>query len=86
MNPAFPNGPGPRPRGALPDAETADAVYLIKNVSVLRATYQIRLLAYLAAGRGKRLVLKVPRSCRFDPALAAAADAPASPIRREDLA
>jgi len=77
--------PGPRPRAALPDAETADAVYLVKNVSILRATYQIRLLAYLAAARGKRLVLKVPAACRFDPELAAAAAAPSSPIRREDL-
>jgi hypothetical protein len=56
-------------RSARPDAETAEKMYLIKNVSRLRATYQIRLLTFAAAEGHKTLVLKVPRSCCFSASL-----------------
>lgn len=53
------------PRGTRPDAEVADRLYLIKNVSVLRATYQVRLLAYRAGQSGKKLVIRMPRSAKL---------------------
>jgi hypothetical protein len=53
-------------RGSRPDAEKFNRMYLIKNVGVLRATYQIRLLAYLAVTKGMTLVLRVPKACKFD--------------------
>jgi len=83
MNPLRP--PEPALRAVRPDAENADAIFLVKNVTFLRATYQIRLLAYLAAERGKQLVLKVPAGCRFDGALTDLMAAPRSTLRREDL-
>ena len=36
------------PRGAKADAERDGALFLLKNVSSLRLTYQIRLLTFLA--------------------------------------
>ena len=77
--------PRPTPRGARPDAETTSAIYLIKNVSSLRATYQIRLLALKAAETGKKLVLKVPAACAFDPALQGLVKETDGLIRREDM-
>ena len=77
--------PSPRPRGARADAETSDTFYLIKNVPALRATYQIRLLAWQAAESGKKLVLMVPPGCRFDTALAGLIGAMGGQIQREDL-
>jgi hypothetical protein len=59
------------PRGALPDAETHNRVFLIKNVSLLHATYQVRLLAFNAGEMGKKLVLRVPEACKLGPSLAA---------------
>jgi hypothetical protein len=52
-------------RGSQPDGETCDALIIIKNVSELRVTYQVRLLAYRAWQEGKRLVIDVPRECRI---------------------
>lgn len=52
-------------RGARPDAEKNNKMYLIKNVSQLRATYQIRLLLYRAIQEGTKLVLDVPESCEL---------------------
>ena len=57
------------PRGSRPDAETIDKIYLIKNVSMLRATYQVRLLVFKAVESRKRLILKVPQSCQFHSSL-----------------
>jgi len=57
------------PRGARPDAETASKVYLIKNVAVLHATYQVRLLAFKASTSGKKLILKLPKASRLAPSL-----------------
>jgi len=73
------------PRGTRPDAETPEMIYLVKNVSALRATYQVRLLTLKAAGQGKKLVLKVPRACRFDDSLMDLAKATPGVIQREDL-
>lgn len=42
---------------------------LIKKVGVLRATYQVRLLAFRAFSERKTLLLVVPPSCRFDATL-----------------
>jgi hypothetical protein len=56
-------------RSARPDAEAFNKMYLIKNVSKLRATYQIRLLAFRAVDSGTKLILRVPVLCKFDPSL-----------------
>jgi hypothetical protein len=74
------------PRGTRPDAETAERIYLVKNVTVLRATYQVRLLALKAAEHGKKLVLKVPASCRFEPSLEQLVARTRDLIEREDIA
>jgi hypothetical protein len=78
--------PPPRsgPRGSRPDAATASALYLIKNVSRLRATYQVRLLAYAAREQGRQLVLVVPQSCQFEPGLRELIESHPGLIRRED--
>jgi len=54
------------PRGARPDAETNDRIVLVKNVSLLRATYQIRLIAFKAHETRKKLIIIVPRTCKVD--------------------
>lgn len=59
------------PRGARPDAETHNRIYLIKNVSLLRATYQVRLLAFRAVEARKKLVIRIPESCKLAPSLSA---------------
>lgn len=56
-------------RSAMPDAEAFNRMYLVKNVSRLRATYQIRLLAFKALDKGMQLVLRVPEACVFDDSL-----------------
>lgn len=56
-------------RGTRPDAETYDKLLLIKRVSELRATYQIRLLTYRAVHEGKKLVVEVPKQCRIHSSL-----------------
>jgi hypothetical protein len=57
------------PRGAKPDAECNDAYFLFKNVSSLRLTYQIRLLALRAKEKGRKLVIRVPTKCKVQPTL-----------------
>lgn len=71
-------------RGAKPDAESNNTLYLVKSVSKLRATYQIRLLAFRAVERGEQLVLRVPPSCRFDAGLDHLLQVCAGAVRRED--
>lgn len=73
------------PRGSRPDAETIDKLYLIKNVSMLRATYQIRLLAFKAVQSHKKLVLKVPKTCQFHASLKDLIKMTRSTIKRQDL-
>ena len=69
----------------LPDAETIDKIYLIKRVSVLRATYQVRLLVLKAIQTHKKLVLKVPRTCQFHTSLKELIKLTGRTIKREDL-
>ncbi|MGV3553129.1 hypothetical protein [Rhizobium sp.] len=57
------------PRAAMADAENLNRLYLMKSVSVLRATYQIRLLTFRAVSEGLILVLRVPKACQFHPDL-----------------
>jgi hypothetical protein len=54
------------PRGARADSETFDKIVLVKNVSTIRATYQVRLLAFKAVETGKKLVIIVPKHCQVD--------------------
>jgi hypothetical protein len=56
-------------RGARADAVSGGTRYLIKNVSSLRLTYQVRLLTFLASESRGRLIVHVPRSCRLSPDL-----------------
>ncbi len=77
--------PADTPRASAPDAETSDRIYLIKNVSRLHATYQVRQLAFLARLRGKKLILVVPPFCRFEPGLEALISAHPGILDREDL-
>lgn len=58
-------------RGTKADAESHDKFYLIKNVTELRATYQIRLLTYRASSEGKNLVLRIPKGARVHASLRA---------------
>jgi len=57
------------PRGAMPDAERPGEIFLIKATSQLRATYQIRLLAFRAVREHSKLVLSVPSHCVFEESL-----------------
>ncbi len=59
------------PRASRPDADGHDRFYLFKKVSILRATYQIRLLLSKAEALGKRLELRVPPGCKLAPDLMA---------------
>jgi hypothetical protein len=52
-------------RGARPDAVDGDTWLLLKFVSRLRLTYQIRLLALGAEQSGVRLVIRVRKGCRI---------------------
>lgn len=72
-------------RVAKPDAQQGDRLHLIKNVSFLRATYQIRLLAFMCQERGQKLVLSVPKGCRFAPDLLALIKSMPKTIVRKSL-
>ncbi len=62
--------PGPAaPRGVRADAETADALVLVKYCACLHATRQVRSLAERAEREGKRLVIVVPKGFRKAPSL-----------------
>jgi hypothetical protein len=52
-------------RGARPDAVDNGTWCLLKFVSRLRLTYQIRLLTFGAEQSGVRLVSRVPKGCRL---------------------
>ena len=52
-----------RPRGTLPDAVNNNAIYLIKATSILHATYQVRMLTFMARKEGKQLVLLLNAKC-----------------------
>jgi hypothetical protein len=57
------------PRGARPDADIGNKLYLLKNVSELRLTYQIRLLAYSAHSKSKKLVIRLPKQAKVHASL-----------------
>lgn len=57
------------PRGARADAEVGDKVYLIKNVSQLRLTYQIKMLTYMAQTRNKMLIIRLAKSAKIHESL-----------------
>ena len=59
----------PRPRGTRPDAVRGNDLYLIKNVSELRLTYQIKLLTYFATQQGGKLIVRLPARTRIHPSL-----------------
>ena len=71
-------------RGTRPDAAKSNRLYLIKNVKVLRATYQIRLLAVKAETEGLKLVLVVPPACKYDRSLLDLINKTGQTILRED--
>ena len=73
------------PRGSRPDADKNNKVYLIKKVSMLRATYQIRLLAFMAVEKQKELVLLVPKTAQFHVSLKELIKATGKTIKRDDL-
>jgi hypothetical protein len=73
------------PRGSRPDAESIDKIYLIKNVSTLRATYQVKLLVFKAIQNHKKLMLKVPPPCQFHTSLKDLIKMTGKTIKREDL-
>jgi hypothetical protein len=50
-------------RGTMPDGETQGELLLIKFVSFLRLTDQIRMLTYRAVKEKKKLMLIVPNFC-----------------------
>jgi hypothetical protein len=51
-------------RGSRPDAFVQGTAYLLKRVSHLRLTYQIRLLTFMAQESGGRLVIRVPKQAK----------------------
>lgn len=73
------------PRGARPDAEAFNRMYLVKNVLVLRATYQIKLLAFRAVESHMKLILKVPKNCKFESSLKNLIKTTEKSVQREDL-
>jgi hypothetical protein len=52
------------PLGVRPDAETHDALVLVKYCAALHATRQVQQLARRAEELGKKLVLLVPKGFR----------------------
>jgi len=56
-------------RGAFPDGQKDKEIYLFKNVSTLRATYQVRLLVFMASEAGRKLVIDVPQHFKPHPSL-----------------
>lgn len=63
------HGPLGKPRGSRADAEVGSKLFLLKNVEILHATYQVRLLAFRARQEGKELVIRVPKGFRAGPSL-----------------
>lgn len=72
-------------RGAKADAESSDAYFLLKNVSSLRLTYQIRLLAFRAKDQGRKLIIRVPTNCKVHPTLRAFQAKHANVVRIEKV-
>lgn len=62
-----------RLRSTRPDVDEPQHEYyaLLKNVSYLRLTYQLKLLGFLSVKNERFLFLKVPKSCELSPKLLA---------------
>jgi hypothetical protein len=58
-------------RGTRPDAEVGNNLYLLKKVSILHATYQVRMLAFRAQRERKQLIIRVPPNFQPGASLAA---------------
>ena len=56
-------------RSAKADAEVGDKVYLIKSVSKLRLTYQIKMLTYMAQTREKKFIIRLPKEAKIHASL-----------------
>jgi len=56
-------------RGSLPDAESHDSLLLIKRVSEMRATYQVRLLTFFAIQTGRKLTIELPKKSKLHKSL-----------------
>jgi hypothetical protein len=56
-------------RGSRPDATDGPSWYLMKKVTHLRLTYQIKLLTFAAGESGARLIIRVPGGCQVSDAL-----------------
>jgi hypothetical protein len=56
-------------RSARADAEVGDKLYLIKSVSQLRLTYQIKMLTYMAQTRNKKLIIRLPKASKVHESL-----------------
>jgi hypothetical protein len=56
-------------RGARPDAIINGNLVLAKFPSMLRATYQIRLLLFMAVKQKVKLVVRVRRETKLSPAM-----------------
>ena len=72
-------------RCARADATTSKADYLFKAAGVLHATYQVRLLAFMAASKGRQLIIQVPKHCRRGESLTRLMKAHADLIRFESV-
>lgn len=57
------------PRGSMPDADNGKALFLIKMVSEMRLTYQVKLLTYMAHSKGKKLHIRLPVAAKIHPTL-----------------
>lgn len=64
MEPKFTYTKHQTPRGSMPDVENGAALYLLKNVSKMRLTYQVKLLVYMAHPKGKRLYIRLPSTAK----------------------
>ena len=80
------NGYSTASRATRADGEVGDAIYLIKNVSSLKLTYQIRLLTFQALQSRRALIIGVPRRCQISEQLRTFAEqhSPAIQIKRMD--
>ncbi len=65
MNFEFEKCKSGKPKGAMCDNESHIGFGLFKNVSQLKLTYQVRLLAYRAVKEDKFLMIKVPEICEL---------------------
>ena len=56
-------------RGSRADAERHNTLFLVKNVTFLRLTYQIKLLTFRAFESKLKLVIQIPSKCKLHDAL-----------------